>query len=136
MIIADSSFLVAFFNKKDSQHQKAIDDMKKFDETNEEFVITEHVLGETATVLLYQNGLEAAVRFIDFSREKCSIQGWDADDFQASLSCFKEQARKLSYIDSTLVYLSGVLRCRVATYDENILKEIERKNSLRNAKRD
>lgn len=119
--------MVAFFNKTDSQHQKAVADMRAYDEAKEEFVITEHVLGEAATVILYQKGLGAAASFIDFTREKCMIQPWDGTDFQNAVVCFKKQKSQMSYIDATLVYLSGMLNCRIATYDANILKEIGRK---------
>jgi|SRR3989339_337774 len=127
MIVVDSSFLVAFFHNNDSQHEKAIEDMKKYDEGKEEFLITEHVLGETATVLLYYNGLKAANDFLEFSKDKCSIQGWDNEDFEATLKTFKNQKNQLSYIDCTVVYLARFLHIPVACYDKNILKAIESK---------
>lgn len=125
MIILDSSFLIAFFKEDDSRHEQAVQDMKKYDENKEEMLITEHVMGETATVLLYYNGLNAAIRFLDFTREKCRIRGWDGDDFKETLKYFKKQGHQLSYIDASIVYLVRLLRLPVACYDEDILKEIK-----------
>lgn len=126
MIIVDSSFLVAFFNSEDDCHDKAIQEMKKYDEKKEEFMITEHILGETATVILYKKGLDAAKEFLDFAQQKCFIQGWENDDFQATLKYFKNQKHQLSYIDASIVFLARFLQCPVATYDEDIIKEIKK----------
>ncbi|MFA6530222.1 MAG: PIN domain-containing protein [Candidatus Micrarchaeia archaeon] len=125
MILLDTSFLVAFFKEDDSQHEKSIQDMKRYEQNKEEMLITEHVLGETATVLLYYHGLSAATCFLDFTKEKCIIQKWDKGDMEAALKVFREQKNQLSYIDACLVYLGRFSRIRVATYDEKILKEIK-----------
>ena len=127
MIIPDSSFLVAFFDETDSQHQKAVEEMKRYDELREEFLITEHILGEIATVLSYHNGLEAAVKFLSFSREKCTLHNWTEEDFNASIEVFSNQTRDLSYIDATIIHLARVLHLPVACYDEDLLKEIDKK---------
>ena len=127
MILVDSSFLVAFFNKDDAQHDKAIENMKKLDEDQEEFLITEQVLGETATVLLYRNGLDAAKLFLEFSKEKCIIQDWSDKDFAGALEIFENQTLQLSYVDSTLVHLAKILMVDLVCYYTNILKSIQRK---------
>ena len=124
MILVDSSFLIAFFHKKDSQHEKAIQDMKNYDEQKEDFLISEHVLGETATVLLYYNGLNATKQFLDFAQEKCTIPEWDSGDLHSALLIFKNQKNELSYIDTSVVYLARFLKLPVACYDSKILKEI------------
>lgn len=124
MIIVDSSFLIAFFNPSDTQHQNAIQDMKRYDNNKEEFLITEHVLSEIATVLLYKNGLEAATIFLDFAQEKCKLQIWDKGDRLATLEYFKDQKYELSYIDASIIYLAKFLGLSVACYDHNILKEL------------
>ena len=124
MILTDSSFLVAFFNENDNQHLRAIGDMKKYDEEKQEFLVTEHILGETATVLLYRNGVVAAKEFLDFAQEKCTVQRWESEDMHATLKRFKEQKYEISYIDASIVYLAKFLHLPVACYDENILKEI------------
>ncbi|MBI2079501.1 type II toxin-antitoxin system VapC family toxin [Candidatus Micrarchaeota archaeon] len=127
MIIVDSSFLIAFFHDQDSQHEKALSDMRGYDEQKEDFLITEHVLGEAATVLLYYKGLPSAETFLDFTEQKCKIKNLSNDDFQATLHTFKNQKNEISYIDASVVYLAKFLQLPVACYDENILKEINRK---------
>lgn len=125
MIILDSSFLIAFFKEDDRQHGQAVQDMKKYDENKEEMLITEHVMGETATVLLYYNGLDAAIGFLDFAREKCIIQNWDREEFHSALRYFREQKHELSYIDASIVYMAIFLHLPVACYDKDILDEIK-----------
>lgn len=125
MIILDSSFLIAFFKEDDSQHGQAVQDMKKYDENKEQMLITEHIMGETATVLLYYNGLDAAIEFLDFARDKCIIRNWNNEDFDSTLRHFKEQKHELSYIDASIVYLARLLRLPVACYDKDILDEIK-----------
>ncbi|MEK6981628.1 MAG: PIN domain-containing protein [Candidatus Micrarchaeota archaeon] len=130
MILADSSFLVAFFHEKDSQHDKAIKDMKEYEEKKIDLMITEHILGETATVLLYYNGLNAAKTFLEYAEENFFVQHWELEDRLSTLKEFKNQQFKLSYIDASIVFLAKFLQMPVACYDENILKAIKYKNEL------
>ena len=122
MILADSSFLVAFFDKTDSQHEKAVADMKKIEEQALDILVNEHVLGETATVLLYRAGLNSAKIFLNYAEENFKIECGEYR--QAIFKIFSDQKRQLSYIDASVIHLSRFLRVPVICYDENILKEI------------
>lgn len=125
MIIADSSFLVAFFDKTDSQHEKAVAGMKAIEEKEIDILVNEHVLGEAATVLLYHAGLDAAKTFLQYAQENFEIEPIDGEYRQATIKVFSNQNRQLSYIDASVVHLASFLRLPVACYDENILKEIK-----------
>ena len=127
MIVVDSSFLVALFHEKDEFHKKAIEDMRNYEKKRERFIISEHVLGETATVLLYYAGLKKAVSFIEYVVEYFEVHKNSEDYFQSVLSVFKKQKHELSYVDASVVSLANFYRCPAATYDKNILKEISTK---------
>ena len=126
MIIADSSFLVAFFDETDNQHKKAVEDMKRIEGENIDIMVNEHVLGETATVLLYHNGIEAAKIFLLYAKENFEIDTIDGEYRYATIEIFINQNKKLSYIDASVVHLARFLQLPIACYDENILKEIKR----------
>ncbi len=125
MIIADSSFLVAFFDEADNQHKRAFEDMKQIEERQLDILVSEHVLGETATVLLYHAGLEKAKLFLEYAQENFQIDPVDGEHRQATIRIFVNQNRQLSYIDASVVLLAKFLHLPVACYDENILKEIK-----------
>ncbi|MBI5158912.1 PIN domain-containing protein [Candidatus Micrarchaeota archaeon] len=125
MRVMDSSLLIAFFHEHDALHARAVEDMKKFESQKETFIINEHVLGETITVLLYRSGLDKANKFIHYALENYQLQTSDTKDFGHILKTFQNQKHQISYIDATIVYLAKLFKCPVATYDENILKELE-----------
>lgn len=124
MIVADSSFLVAFFDEADSQHKKAVEDMKYIEEKKVDIMVSEHVLGETATILLYHASLGAAKLFLDYAQENFEIDPADGEHMPATIKIFINQNRQLSYIDASVVLLAKFLHLPVICYDENILKEI------------
>lgn len=127
MILLDSSFLVAFFHEKDKHHEEAKRKMREYEKEKKSFMITEHVLGETASVLLYYAGLKQAKEFIEHCKENLFIQGWSSDDREATIGIFENQKHELSYIDASLVYLSKFIQVPIATFDKNIIKELGRK---------
>ena len=125
MILADSSFLVAFFDETDNQHKRAVEDMKRIEEKNLDIMVSEHVLGETATVLLYHASLEAAKAFLDYAQENFEIDPVDGEHRLATIKVFVNQDRQLSYIDASVVFLATFLHLPVICYDETILKAIK-----------
>ncbi|MFP3950495.1 MAG: type II toxin-antitoxin system VapC family toxin [Candidatus Micrarchaeia archaeon] len=126
MIVLDSSFLVALFDESDSFHKKAIKDMQEYEKKGEQFAISESILGETATVILYHSGLKQASAFLDFANENFSILWTDGKEELSGISVvFKNQKRQLSYADSSVVYFCRRAGGNPATYDKNILRELE-----------
>jgi predicted nucleic acid-binding protein len=125
MIVLDSSFLVALFDESDSLHEKAVGEMREYEKRGERFALSESILGETATVILYHAGLGQASAFLDYAGENFSILWTDGKgELSGVISTFKSQKKQLSYADSTVVYLCRRLRCSAATYDKNMLREI------------
>jgi predicted nucleic acid-binding protein len=125
MIILDSSFLVALFDESDSLHEKAIEEMKEYENAGQGFTISESVLGETATIILYHAGLKQASAFLEYAIENFGIFWIDAkEELLGIISIFRRQKRQLSYADSTVVYLCMRMGGRAATYDKNMQREL------------
>jgi predicted nucleic acid-binding protein len=126
VIFLDSSFLVAFFDESDSLHGKAVEEMREYEKAGEHFALSESILGETATVILYHAGLKQASAFLDYAGENFSIFWIDTkEELSGISSIFKRQKRQLSYADSAVVYICRRMCCGAATYDKNILRELE-----------
>ena len=126
MIVLDSSFLVALFDESDSLNKKAIKDMQEYESRGEHFAISESILGETATVILYHAGLKQASAFLDFANENFSVLWTDGkEELSGIISIFRSQKRQLSYADSSVVYFCRRAGGKPAAYDKNILKELE-----------
>jgi predicted nucleic acid-binding protein len=127
MIILDSSFLVALFHEGDALHGKALEDVKVFESLKERFVICDHVLGETATALLYNADMARSKAFIDYALENYDLFLPQKDDLDQILEIFLEQKKEISVVDASVVYLARNLHGKVACYDKNVLKQIESK---------
>lgn len=127
MIVLDSSFLVALFDESDSLHQKAVEEMKEYEQKGEQFAISESILGETATVILYKAGLKQASAFLDYAGEYFNIFWIDGkEEVLGIISTFKKQKHQLSYADATVIYICRRTGGKAACYDKNILKELEK----------
>ncbi len=129
MIIADTSFLVAFYHEIDSNHQEAVSLMQKHE--HEGLLISDYVLGETATVLLYKKKLESSLKFIEMAEETESVKllKFSEQDFQQILDTFRKQKHQLSFIDASVVYLARNMNLAVLCFDWGISKELKLKES-------
>ncbi len=122
-MIADTSFLISFYDKDDSNHSRAVELMRQYEKGR--ILINDYVIGETATVLLYKKGFDAALRFISIIEETGTFKiiHMGNPDFDSCISTFKKQKNQLSFIDASVVYLAQLLGEGIATFDENMLKE-------------
>ena len=124
MIILDSNIWVAFFNKSDSQHQKA---KKVMRETDGEITVTEYVILEVCSVLLVRAGKQAADKFLEitFDNDDIAILLSDGDFFEKVINFFQENSnKKLSFVDVSLLCLSK--SHQVVTFDKELLKELKK----------
>jgi predicted nucleic acid-binding protein len=121
-MILDTSILVSFYDLDDSNHQAAIELFKKHEQSR--LFLSEYIIGETITVLLYKKGLDSAKKFLEIIKETESFRiiTISENDFYSILDIFKNQKHQLSFIDASLVYFSKVLNMNVLTFDKNLLK--------------
>jgi len=121
-MILDTSILVSFYDLDDSNHQAAIELFKKHEQSR--LFLSEYIIVETITVLLYKKGLDSAKKFLEIIKETESFRiiTISENDFYSILDIFKNQKHQLSFIDASLVYFSKVLNMNVLTFDKNLLK--------------
>lgn len=126
-MIVDTSFLISFYDEGDSNHLRAVELMRRYEK--ERLLINDYVIGETATVLLYKKDLETALQFISIIEQTGTFKviHMGSQDFASCCSAFRKQKNQMSFIDASVVYLARLLNDGVATFDENILKEVDRK---------
>lgn len=121
MIVLDSTFLVAYHNRRDMHHDAAADAMGRL--VAGEWghgLLLEYVFVEVVTVLLARRGLPAASEAATTMLEAAEVEFVPCSEvFLASLETFRRQPRPvLSFADAAIV---TVARSRgdglVATFD-------------------
>ena len=123
MIILDTSFLIAFYNKRDSRHREAL---KIFDEiANDKLVISDYIFDEVVTFL------RAKVPWIAQEVGKNILENLDVirvndEDFITAWELFNK-FDELSFTDCTTLSLSKRLKIRrVVTFDQSLIRAFEK----------
>jgi predicted nucleic acid-binding protein len=126
MIILDSNIWIAYLNKNDSQHRKAV---SIFSKIKEDVLVTEYIILEVATVLSMRVDKKIADNFINLIRSNQDIEVFSSSEnfFNKTLGYFLEyQKGNLSFVDISLLALSK--NYQVFTFDEDLKKEIKTRN--------
>ena len=105
MIMLDSSFLIAYHNTSDKNHQRASEIMPRIASGEYGKVnITDYVFDETATYLAAKQGLGKAVAVGGYLLGATELIGIQKDDFKDAWNLFKSQRNtRLSFTDCTIV---------------------------------
>lgn len=121
MIVLDSSFLVAFHNRRDVHHGRARAAMEHLaDGKWGPALLPEYVLLEVATVLLARRNLKTAVSVTRSLLQARQVEFVPCSDhFLETLEVFANQHRtKLSFADAAIVAIAKRRSARyVATFD-------------------
>ena len=119
--IIDSCVWIAFFMENDSLHKKALLFEKDILETK---YMPDFVFFEICTVLRKKGGLDYCKIFVEYIEKNESIKiislVSDIDSFSSFF--LQEKYGKLSFIDSTLVYLNINDNCKIVTFDGELLR--------------
>lgn len=123
MKIFDSNFWIAYFDKNDSQHKKAV----AVFERESSFLVTEYCILETASILARKAGKENAEVFLDnvFENRDISVLYSHRNFFAGTVESFRKSKNKnLSFVDMSLLYLSR--EHEVITFDKDLEKAIKK----------
>ncbi len=123
MIILDSNVWVAFFNKADNQHKKAIKILK---DNRVGLVVTEYILLETSSVLCLRAGKEVADKFLTMMTNNRDIKILPSDKILLDKIVKKfldHKTKYLSFVDVSLVHFSK--QYKIITFDKKLEKEIK-----------
>ena len=122
MIVLDSSFLIAFHNRRDVHHAAAASAMESL--LRGEFgrlLLIEYVFLEVVTVLLARRGHQAALDVAENLLEAEEVEFLPCSDlFQAALREFRtRRAARLSFADAAIVAAAQRHGAEfIATFDE------------------
>lgn len=129
-IIVDSSVIISFYDKDDSNHKKAIKTLDKYSLEGYKFWITEHILDEVANIFLKRSHIR---QLKDFFRriEKRDLLVFLPDNkieaftiMESTLSILLDNKKnKASYTDlySIIVAKNKYLeKCTVVSFDKHI----------------
>ncbi len=123
MKVLDSNIWIAFLNKKDSQHQKAV---KLFDVLDSKVIIPEYIILEVCSILVLKVNKETADNFLKMIFLNKDVEVLFSDNFLKVADFFiSKKIKKLSFIDIFLLYLSDDYE--VLTFDKDLQKAIKSK---------
>lgn len=116
--VLDSSVLVALFRENDTFHSLAKGIFMK----EGSFLVPDHVLSETLTVLKMRESLEVAQHCAEFifNSEDIVIYSVEQDEFLYAFDYFVNGDNRLSFIDTILFALSDYKGYEVHTFDKEL----------------
>ena len=119
-MILDSSFLFAFYVLDDSKHEQALADFKA---ASEPMLITDRILEELITALVYKQGIDFAMAVLEQTRtnEAFEFYSMTKEEQAGVFNLMKEVRRDLSFYDYSSVYLSRTRGERLLSYDKQQL---------------
>jgi len=123
MIVLDSSFLVAYHNRRDVHHGAAAATMERLAAAEwGPALLLEYVFLEVVTVLLARRGLDVAVRVATILLQARDVEFVPSSDlFLDVLETFRAQRHgRLSFTDAAIVTVARNRDARfVATFDRD-----------------
>lgn len=126
MIFLDTSFIVAFYNTRDENHQKAIELMRDIIKGKYgNLYITDYIFGESITVIFIRlKSLSKTVKIGELIKKSTEMLEIERSDFEGAWKSFKRQKETaFSFTDCTTL---GMMERRniknIATFDEDFKK--------------
>ena len=120
-VIVDSSFLISLFLENDSNHKNAIFLMEEIMKIERTLLLFERIIEETATVLLYKEGKKGLDIFSRFLEQQAFLEILE-NNHSLEWSHFLALDKKISFIDSILIFYSKKWETGILTFDKEILK--------------
>lgn len=119
MIIFDTCVWVSVIDENDINHEKAVKTLCQVDIPD--ILLLDQIYLETLTVLRYKVSEEACKQFqLLINTYNLSLIN-SFDDFENITSLFLEK-RKLSFVDTTLLFWNQKKGCIVITFDKSLKK--------------
>jgi predicted nucleic acid-binding protein len=126
MILLDTSFIVAFYNTRDENHQKAVRVMEEIvKEKYGEVLITDYIFDESITVIFIRlKSLSKAVKIGEAIIKSAEIVEIGKSLFDKAWKMFKRQKKtKFSFTDcTTIAVMEDKSIKNIATFDEDFKK--------------
>lgn len=132
LILLDSSVILAFFNEEDFFHDASVELFKRYEEDGRDLAVSDYILNECLTVMLRKRNLTESKILLDFllNYKKLELFYLDEDGFMETIEEFKEQKDNLSFIDCSIMWMVKKNGFEVATFDKNLIKELNMGNKF------
>lgn len=119
MIMLDTSFVVAYFNTRDQNHDLAVKTAKILANQNSELYLTDYIFGETVTVSLVKlKNLKLAIHIGKIILESCNLLHIEKYIFEHAWKIFSGQKLRLSFVDcATIAAMQSQKIQKIATFD-------------------
>lgn len=126
MIFLDTSFILSYYNKEDSNNIRAVNLMKEMSNNKDKFfVISDYVFDECATIIFQKikNKVES-IKAIEDIRSFTELIFIDKEVFDESWELFKNQDKtRLSFTDCSIISMAksnGIKE--IVTFDQEFDK--------------
>lgn len=120
MYLVDSNLIIAFFRSSEDNHEKA----RFFISALEQFVVTDYILLEVATVLSLKEGVKVArkaIELLKYTKEIFLFRLTD-EELEKTTQFFMRQKHKISFVDASLIVLAENRGLELATFDKTLSK--------------
>ncbi len=120
-MIADSSFLVALFHPDDKFHSKAVSEFASNEAT---ITVPDRIVEEVLTVFSYRKGWKHALQILGKMRSnsRFEFRRLSERDWGGVIEMSVSIAKKISFADYVVLYLSSAEDQLPLTYDRQMLK--------------
>ena len=120
--VVDSSVWVALFLDFDTQHKKAEHTLQKLSGT---IYVPYCVISEVVTILAYKHSKQLADNFIAYTHNNKDLKIIN-DDARDEMDFYKTPPHKVSFVDSSLIFLAGTLNTKLVTFDKQLERAAKR----------
>lgn len=125
-VIVDANVWIAYFDRNDSLSDHARSLLKSIFDQEGRIVITDFVIQEVMTVLLYKNKHHAAELFFQFVDDEDLIEIFHCDRTLLHqiihFAAKKSWKQKLSFTDWSLAFLSHHFNMKLLSFDKQLLR--------------
>lgn len=125
----DTSFVVAYYNTRDQNHDLAVRTAKILANQNTELYVTDYIFGEIVTVSFVKlKNLGKAVHIGKTILKSCNLLHIEKGIFEHAWRIFSEQKLRLSFADcTTIAAMQSQKIQKIATFDGDFskIKEVE-----------
>lgn len=122
--LVDANIWIAYFNQADPQSAKAKQYVHNLEDSNDRVLVTDFVLQETVTILLYKNQSKAVGQFLNYIRDRDNIEivSIDSDLWNTTFKYIQgyKFKPKLSFTDWSLLFLADEFNFNLLTFDKQL----------------
>lgn len=130
-MLIDSSVWIAYFDRDDSHADRAKKILDEYTADSSILLVTDYVIQEVVTVLLYKNKPMIVERFMEYLDDEPSIEivSIDAHHVRKTIQFAKTKywRPKLSLTDWSLLFLARNLNLHLATFDNQLYNAYRKK---------